>query len=109
MCQDPLSKILLGVPPYFPNCEIFLGPLQSLQGQNCLPPALPVTVGVCGRVTTLLSLQQKFLQEFPPISESKNVLGPLLCLPEPQLLHLHRSHPTQIFNEQTTRILYNLT
>ena len=35
------TKISLGVPTYFPNFEIFLGPLQSLLGRQsppCRPP-----------------------------------------------------------------------
>ena len=37
MCQDPLSKILLGVLPYFPNFQVFLGLLRSLQGRQWPP------------------------------------------------------------------------
>ena len=65
------------VPPYFPNFENYLGPLQSLLGCQSPPCPTPVHVGVCGGVKSFLSLRPKFRQGFLPICQIEEFPGPI--------------------------------
>ena len=46
--QYMANKMLLGVPPYFPNVQKTLVRCGLCLGPNCLPTVPPVPIGVCG-------------------------------------------------------------
>ena len=75
------TKILPGVPPYFPNFEDFLGPLQpplGLQLLPCPPPSVPIDVR--GGVRTLRTLRPKFCKGLPPIFKNNKTFLACCCL-----------------------------
>ena len=85
--QYQSTKILLEVPPYFPHFEIYLGLLQYRMGCQS-PPYLSPCACRCawGGLGPSEPCGQNFTRGSPLFPESKNSLGPLLCLPVPQSL-----------------------
>ena len=82
------TKISLGVTPYFPNVENFMGPLRSLlcpQSPPCCPPC--ACRHVWGGVWPFRSLRPECCQGFPPSCQiQKYFWARCCCFQDPSCL-----------------------